>query len=547
MLKGSSSAVHLSSQSSIIGKSKSGSTYSRAFDRLYYEHPNAGRYGKISGLISGVLASVAEPIFFDAEPKKEDKLPKAKKIGRKDLIEMKREIFLTKLSMDNKQKSLADLGKFVGMQESDLEHKKKLAVESKNLYMKFLDTEGKKVKELQEQHANYEVELQNQRDNLDKIQREIKDMEYALKRVKDDIEEAKGFEAFIEMVAEGWYNEQVTEIKTHNENIHRIVTVNQLESQRQLQLSPTKPKKRYNLGSSRKDTKVSGQSSGFLLTQPDAPKSVVRSLSRLEDADSSHVDPEDDLRFFTEIFQTPEEFVLLLRKIEEDCLNSIQTLSLLDEELAGLEKQVVNTETELRKDMQPLIRDLKEAQEKRALLKVQVETRKSKLSLGTADLSDLSPADQLKIYKKIPRLDQDLNPEVVKNKHIPQQVPTFASALLILQTMTKQAEGWEEEREHFKQEYKREYEVAGRWLAHNKREKAKLIEEAEQEQERAEKLAEKEVREAETLIKLKGRREMTRVWAFQKKGRQDIIDEEAREAQRVRMEEFKYYGVGTGD
>ncbi len=100
---------------------------------------------------------------------------------------MKREIFLSKLSMEEKRESISNMKKYLDRQEEELEKHVKLTEESKVVLKNFMQDEAKQLRLLKEKHLKMDETKQQLKEELGSVRNDIIDTDYELKRISGDI------------------------------------------------------------------------------------------------------------------------------------------------------------------------------------------------------------------------------------------------------------------------------------------------------------------------------------------------------------------------
>ena len=166
------------------------SQYLRASDRLYYEGKQKHRYGKINEILGEIASDIVED--FDLPKAKicaeKSELPKMAKVGVKDFLEMKRQIFYSNYNMMVKSESLEQLHCYVKQHEDIQKKEEKTASQTKAILKEFMKQEAEKVRRLKEDHLKLDEQKQQALGKLAFLKNQILEEEQQTNKIKDEIQ-----------------------------------------------------------------------------------------------------------------------------------------------------------------------------------------------------------------------------------------------------------------------------------------------------------------------------------------------------------------------
>jgi len=101
---------------------------------------------------------------------------------------IRREIFLTRYSIEAKEAAVKDLREYVKVREEELEEQMRLSKESRVLFQQFLKDEASKIAQLKERNTKLEEEKIAIGDQIANYNHELEHLGYEIKYFKEDIE-----------------------------------------------------------------------------------------------------------------------------------------------------------------------------------------------------------------------------------------------------------------------------------------------------------------------------------------------------------------------
>ena len=374
----------------------------------------------------------------------------------------------------------------------------------------------------------------------------------------------KEYEKFIESIAQASYQEQIQEIYDHNrlveeaESIEMQAKLKEIKkSSRPVLFSPKNSASRAGRRGSRMTAAEPRASGAFLTslqpiteskfkkrearteaTQPPVTASTKQIQIRKEAPAQAAEDyfqstALKQMRFLTELFPTPDDFLDMLRRTEDECLQLIESINAVEEDISRNDKTFSSVLQQLEHEKQNVRENVDEMLQVRNGLQEQINDRMQQLE-GTrhADpnhLPELNDADKQRIYGQILRLANDLG-LVEKNERAHSQLK-FEEAIDYLKQITFLHKDYEEALEKFRTEDKKEFERENREYNKKKRDRLREEQEARDLLEMKQQASMKQKKEEEIKRKMKGRKDKFRVWIEQdeRQDHLDLADEDQRE------------------
>ncbi len=371
----------------------------------------------------------------------------------------------------------------------------------------------------------------------------------------------KEYEKFIESIAQTSYPEQIQEIYENNRQVEEAEIIEMQIKLREIKKSNRpvlfSPK---NSGRGRRGSRMTGaepRGSGAFLTtlQPvteskfkkkdlktdtsqtpatNSNKQIRKELPVIVTEDyfqsTGEIKP---MRFLTELFAAPEDFLDMLRRTEDECLQLIESINVVEEDISRNDKTFSTVLQQLEAEKKIVRENVDEMLLVKNGLQAQIDERMTMLE-GTklADPNhtpELNDADKKKIFAQIFRLASELG--IVEKKEKQHSELKFEEAIDYLKQITFLHKDYEEAVEKFRSEDKKEFERENREYNKKKRDRLREEQEAIDLEEMKLQAAMKLKREEEIKRKMKGRKDKFRVWIDQgeKQTDENHADEDLRE------------------
>jgi len=517
--------------------------------------------------------TTAGPTFFEQKP-----LKKPRKLPVSELVALKREISYSKLSIEMKKESMEKLKKYLSVQEEELQTQIELEKESRVLlhsYIKTLIADFSEVKGKQ-------VKLEEQKNSLGEIitqtRAELTDADSELRRLNDEINEIRKFENFVESIAYVSYPEKVDEIKTHNKMVSEASSVEltqmekQLNSSNRLKATATFMKRgsRANRSNSRvfaNDPNFKGEkdSQGLFLTSQGAgnnlptgvhaePNDSQRRRSKRKSSviDIQVIKPEgnqlspqspesglpspqipEEKRYYLELYPSPEDFFIALKRIEKECLDSFSRINELDDDIVVNEKAAEGFLNHHKAELDVVKSNMRQLKETEDELIKQLDKKKAVLKVCSEEAScqpSFSEKELRIIFEKIITISEELG--IMERKGRTAKDFSFDEIIDFLKDLTFLFASLDKAADKFKQEDKKGFDNEVRRQNAIKRDNMRAQQEIELIMEGKLKEEAKAKREAEIRRKAKGRRPKERHWVEEQENSGESLQNYSEDAEK---------------
>ena len=379
----------------------------------------------------------------------------------------------------------------------------------------------------------------------------------------------KKYELFIESIASPFFTKEIEDIKAFNEQVDRDeilrieASFNQIKREKKAAPSSVQNSLQRGLRRGSKYLGDANRSSNPFLTgvlhadhrsrkrndrydlsRKNTNEDVGNNEKEAEKSAKSEVNEKlleeievKSMRLLTELYPNADDFSDLVFQGEEECLNLIEAINILEEENQRVDKNFGPSLKSLEKEKHLLEVNLNQMAQVKEGLAEQIELRMDQLKTtkNTREnhTPELNDKDKFTIYVMIFKLANEMGLVEKKDKKV--EDLTFEEVIDYLKDITFMHNDFVKFVEEYKNNDKKEFERDSREYNKLKREKMR-VEQEERDYAEQKIIAEMKVKkDIEIQRKLKGRKDVTRVWMEKEK-----VNEEMTKLDLVQKEE-EYY------
>lgn len=198
----------------------------------------------------------------------------------------------------------------------------------------------------------------------------------------------------------------------------------------------------------------------------------------LDMANPMNLEQKLERRYYTELFRSPEECYELFKQIENDCLESIQQINAIDEDIQSREKASQTMFDHLNNEIRGLRNRLKELEdiksEHERQLDIQSSNLRSKVKRQVQSTSELSESEKQELYSKLYNVGVEIG--VIDKKERKVSEINYGVALDLLKDLSFLAEIFIENLHAYKMTDKKGFDRDSREYNSEKRDKQRYDE-----------------------------------------------------------------------